>query len=125
MVTKVKNLIERLTQLIPTDMVDNETAKLDNYLKDITESILRKEEIVNSMRKELRAKYKKEVDLLFDGGSDPDNSQVGSLENFVPPRFLKEDRDMELQEVYEELKNRKKGLLIEGQAGTGKTSISW
>ena len=120
---KITNLMDKVSQLM--SISTDEKSKMEQCLRDVIEDVQNKEEILEIMRKELKAKYEQEVDLLFYRNSNLDNARVGSLKNFVLSHFLKEDQEIELDEVPQELKIRTKGLLIEGQAGTGKTSITW
>ena len=121
----VHDLLEKLSDLFPEVDVISERQKIEKYFQDIIEDVRDKEEVLEVMKSELETKYGREVDIVFYQELNPDNDRVGSLKHFVLPRLLMEQREMGLNEISRELSRRNKGLLIEGQPGTGKTCISW
>ena len=124
---KSKKLLENVATLksISKIKLDTEVDKAEKNLYEIAENIQNKQEVLEVMVEELKEKYGKDVKMLFGSDLDPNNTQAGSLKHFVSPQFKKGDHEIGLDKIDEELKSRTKGLLINGQAGTGKSCISW
>ena len=124
---EVRDLLTLIAPLrsITQSKLDEELKNIKTHLKNIIDDVQNKEQMVKIMKEELIQIYQPELDLRFKGNYNPDDARSGSLKNYVLPRFLKGDQEISYSDLLKEIEDRPKTLLIEGQAGMGKTSLTW
>ena len=122
----VKELMTLIAQIqsIPKDKVDEQFLSFQSHLKSVKIKVENKSEIIETMREELHKKHHKKLTHLF--YKDPNDSHSGILNHYILPHFLNTKKEkFQYKDLFKELKDRKFGLLIESQAGLGKSSLAW
>ena len=125
-ITDVKNTIlsstesflEHLATILPIPaieidrMIQKIKIDLDNIENDVQDRVT----VVNIAKEELKKKYSDKIDKLF---------QNGDFKHHFEARFSIGDQQKSYSEILDTVTQRRKGILIEGEAGTGKTCLSW